>query len=324
MTKPLEIFYMCEPGRIEWQSVCLLASIRAFCLDDIGVTAYCSASRLDKLDRRTLDYHERAGVEIVPISPESAFSRANRPGHYTRNKVVACAQRRDSDYSLFMDTDTLFIDKVSFKELFAPDCVHALPAYRSPTAGGHIPDSLWDKLYRKFGLPTPQPSVKKRIAGEDKLVMPYFNAGIILFPEKAAKTQAPFGETWLNVAREVDNDGLIPAQKVFLDQTTLPIAIAKAGYSYRPLHSGLNRGLRRTGQLSDARANTKIVHYHLGENLLNFEDPDLLNQLLREYTPYADFSELIDAYGRIGVETRGAPLRTSRGRRQPLTQSRNE
>lgn len=304
MTASLCVFYMCEPGRLEWQSVCLLASIRAFCLDDLTVTAYCSASRMDKLDRRTLDYHEKAGVEIVPIRPESTWRNANTAGLYQRNKIVASAHRRDSDYSLFMDTDTLFIDEVSFKGLFSPDCVHALTAYRAPAAGGHVPDPVWDKLYRKFDLPTPEASVKKKFAGEDIFVMPYFNAGIILFPEKAAKSRAPLGETWLDVAREVDRDRAIPQQRVFLDQTTLPIAIAKAGFSYRPLHRGFNLPLPGTGRLGGSKADAKIIHYHVGENLLNFEDSDLLNQLLREYTPYADFPELIDAYGRSGFGQR--------------------
>lgn len=304
MTRPLEIFYMCEPGRLEWQSVCLLASIRKFCLDDIAVTAYCSASRFDKLDRRTVDYHEKAGVEIVPIDPESRLGRANSPGLYQRNKIVACAHRRDSDYSLFMDTDMLFIDKVSFNDLLSPDSVHALAAYRPPTATGHVPDAVWDTLYGKFDLPTPRAHLKTRIAGEEILVMPYFNAGIILFPEKAAKSRAPLGETWLEVARKVDRDRAIPQQRAFLDQTTLPIAIAKAGFSYQPLHKGFNRPLPRTGQLGGSKGSTKIIHYHVGENLLNFEDPNLLNQLLRGYTPYADFPELIDAYGRSGFDQR--------------------
>src|SRR5579859_6718537 len=143
------LFYMCEPGRLEWQSLCLASSVLALCTSDYRMYAYCSREKLPNLREPTVRFHESHNIPIIPIDTAGVFDRKYLVG----SKIVASAQTRPSAFSVLLDTDTMLVSNLDFSSIALPNCVAAFPSVTK--ALGYSVEN-WKHVYAKFGLNVPK------------------------------------------------------------------------------------------------------------------------------------------------------------------------
>jgi hypothetical protein len=96
------------------------------------------------------------------------------------------------------------------------------------------------------------------------VVLPYYSAGFVLFPEthRTPKGQS-FPEVWYDTACGIDAIPDLPGKRPYLDQLSLPVAIARAGLGWNELpeerHYILG-GVRRRDPLPQDK-DISVVHY---------------------------------------------------------------
>jgi hypothetical protein len=289
------LFYMCEPGRLEWQSLCLASSIMAFCSDRYRMTAYCSRHKVSMLRQETIHFHAKHGIPIALIDTERVFDRPYDIG----GKIVAAATRRSGTYGVLMDTDTMMVNTVNFSGISS---IHSVSAFPSHTNLLEFAFEDWRYAYGKFGL---QPTSRRfrsdpQVDKPFQLSFPYFNAGVIIFPQK--EFGKPFGQHWLETTLSLQSDDRIPSRRPWLDQIALPISIARADLGILPLDRIYNFPVEERGKA--IRPDAKIIHYHLGENLRHSSICDLAGLLVKEFTDFAGLAELFEAYAMAGYSGR--------------------
>lgn len=213
-SKKINIVLMIEPGRLEWQGIMLIESIKEYCTDDFKIFVYCRAENLRGLCLGTLRYLSENEVVLTPI--DNDFS----PEYPQGNKVVAVSKdRRWGKFGVFLDTDTILLKQMSFlKEVSRPGSVSVVPADRKSWASS---DEEWKQVYKTCGVISPSNNISLR---NNEKSSPYFNAGMVVFPENE-----DFKGVWLHCSKIIDNDNTIANKRPWLDQIALPVAIKKSG-----------------------------------------------------------------------------------------------
>ncbi|EEW26531.1 hypothetical protein [Rhodobacter ferrooxidans] len=138
-------------------------------------------------------------------------------------------QPRDGAFSAFVDSDVLFLRPNTSAALCKPGKVSASAAASMVWAE----QTIWDTIYGTFGMPIPTERIRlMRQSG--KPVIPYFSAGLVVFPE----TPGPggrFPDVWYDTARRLDRVETLDKRRPYLDQMTLPIAMQRAGLGWNIL-----------------------------------------------------------------------------------------
>ena len=93
--------------------------------------------------------------------------------------------------------------------------------------------------------------------------MPYFNAGLIVFPEgPVAESGESFAQVWNRLAQKIDKIDIVK-KRPYLDQMSLPLAIRAAGLDWNLLpeeqHYILGGNLR--GKPLPPDMDIKMIHY---------------------------------------------------------------
>ncbi|MFS4436919.1 hypothetical protein ACMA5I_01765 [Paracoccaceae bacterium GXU_MW_L88] len=283
MTAKTTLFYMIDLGKIEWQSVLLLASLKEF-MDPEGVeiVAYAPGHRLPQIDARVIAAHERAGVEIRPLPENDIFDGVYLQG----NKMLAAAAKRDGEMGVFLDTDILAPRPFHISELVTPGHFSARYALASVWANN---PRQWGPVCDHFGI---APGHHARHARNGQCF--YFNAGVVTFPEVSATGQR-FGETWLDTALEIDHRMQVQRKRPWLDQIALAAAVARMDLPYTILDDNWNRSIPKTihkhTDLSDAR----LIHYHGGRRpytLRRFNMLDFCSALIAKHSDFPDIMSM--------------------------------
>lgn len=261
MTAHFTIFFIIEGSSLERQALLLSDSLRRHHPIETKIIAYVPNDYLAKMTPFSLEFLEEKRVEVIPLHVDhSTWARQYHHG----NKIIACAQPRDTEYSLFIDTDTFCVDSI-LPDVNANDGrIFAVPEGMR-TWGKNIDD--WEKAYNFFNMPLPEERIRL-VRGMKVKFPPYFNAGYVAFPEVHPQTGQRFGSLWLQTAVALDFGAQIPLKRPWLDQIALPISILRFGYTYKALDTAFNFSTKAR-QSHDHRF--RLAHYHRSPAFLKWE-----------------------------------------------------
>lgn len=216
----VSFIYIVEPPEYQILACTLLASIRTQFPDTVRAIGYCPAHRIDELHPGVLRAHEIMGAEIRPMETRHLWETPYPHG----NKIAACLQPRQGDFAVFVDSDVLFLRPNDPANLCRAGQVSCTPAASLIWAG----DEIWGPIYDAFGLPVPEERIHlMRRSAEPRI--PYYSSGLVGFPEGS------FPQVWYETSRVIDALDDIPHRRPYLDQLSLPVAIARAGLAWHRL-----------------------------------------------------------------------------------------
>ena len=222
MTPSLTLFFVVEPPTYQYLACYLAASIRRHLAPEVHLVGYCPAHRMPELDPAVTETLRRMRCEVRPMITEGVFDPAYPHG----NKIIACQQPRDTDWSGFMDSDILVMRPHDVTRLLVPGHVTC-----SPAASIHwAPPDLWDMVYGTFGLPVPEERITL-MRDRRRPQVPYYSSGFVIFREDSG-----FATAWMETAQTLDRvPGLAECRRPYLDQISLPVSIRRAGLGWNEL-----------------------------------------------------------------------------------------
>ncbi|PWE33725.1 hypothetical protein DDZ14_03405 [Maritimibacter sp. 55A14] len=222
----LTIFYIVEPPEYEAMACYLLASIRMHFPAKVKCVGYCPEHRLDELHPAIHAAHEKLGGEIRTFRSEGRFD----PPYPHGNKMLAALEPRDTTYSMFVDSDVLFLRPNDARNIVKAGHVSCSMAASMVWAE----QTIWDTIYGALDMPVPEERyyMMRRKA---RKVVPYFSSGLVAFPEKATRTRRRFPDVWYETAQIIDKVDSLDRRRPYLDQMALPAAIQRAGLKWNIL-----------------------------------------------------------------------------------------
>lgn len=227
MAPSLTLFFIVEPPNYQYMACYLAASIRKHMPEEVELIGYCPGHRLAEVDPAVVETLRRMKVEIRTFEAKGHFDPAYPHG----NKILACLEPRDTDYSGFMDSDILMIRKNSIGALIKDGHVSASPAASMYWA----PQKVWKTIYGSLDMPVPEERVML-MRDKRKPMIPYFSSGFVLFSEAYRTNEGQsFPQVWLDTAQRVDKIPDLEKKRPYLDQMSLPLAIRRAGLEWNIL-----------------------------------------------------------------------------------------
>jgi hypothetical protein len=206
------------------------------------------------------------------------------------NKIIAALAKRDTVFSLWMDTDIVFVRPFSSWEYVVDGRISCSPA--TPINWGG--DEEWKKIYAQLGMKTPDYRINLLRRRKKHTFLPYFNAGIIGFRDILPNGQR-FGDLWYNVARRVDEmDFLSGQQRPYLDQMSLPPAIEASGCDWLEIeetHQYILGGRIRGKPLPDH--DITAIHYRWPEFLREVNRTEMIRSVMAEFISEDDMRDML-------------------------------
>lgn len=298
LTAKTSLIYVIDPPALMIEAILLSASVRRH-MPEVDLIAYCPAEKADLLPPQICEYLDATNTQLKLMPTAGVFS----PHYKQGNKLIAAAQHRPHDFTVFLDTDTVLWQRVSLADMIGDGIVAAAPEGRR-TWGK--PDGHWQHAYSVFGMHVPAERIP--MARTKVLSPPYFNAGVVAFPNAPVTGASSFGECWLQTALELDQpEHDVPIRRPYLDQIALPIAIRRASLNCRVLDDRFNLSLphkdippgipehkRISWQKDIDRINSVdpfILHYHTPSASKGLRYDGYLDELMRESTVFRNISE---------------------------------
>lgn len=285
------IIFVIDPPALTIQSILLVASVRKH-LPLADLIAYCPSEKAKDLPPQMVEFFNATNTQLKYMDTEGTFSPRYKQG----NKLIAATQHRPNKHSIFLDTDVVFWQHFDLDSMVSPNTVSAAPEgrYTWGKPAGH-----WEQAYSVFGLSVPEGRIK--LARSGAVSPPYFNAGVVGFPQE-------FAEVWLETAKELDDPKHnIPRRRPWLDQIALPVAIERSGMKYRVLDDRYNLSLTHrniTPQLAPHLAKKAqkeidrlnnvdpfILHYHQAGAPKGLRYEGYLDSLIRTWTVFDAVSD---------------------------------
>lgn len=250
----LTIFFVVEPPKYQDMACLLAASIRCQFDEPIDLVGYCPAHKIGEMSAHARGIFAKLGVDIRPIQTEGRFD----PPYPHGNKMLAALEPRATPYSAFMDSDMLFIAPNQVDAMVRAGHVSVAPATSMYWAG----QVIWDEIYAACDMPLPEDRIWL-LRQRRRKMMPYFNAGLIVFPEgPVAETGESFAQVWNRLAQKIDKIDIVK-KRPYLDQMSLPLAIRAAGLDWNILpeeqHYILGGQLR--GLPLPPNMDIRMIHY---------------------------------------------------------------
>ncbi len=221
----LTIFYIVQPPKYEIMACNLLASIRKHFPADVQAIGYCPKHMYDELHPAVHKAHELMNSEVRTFDTDGKFE----PDYPHGNKLLASLEKRDSKYSMFIDSDVLFVKDNSPQNLIVEGKVSCALA----TSLIWAEQTIWDTIYGALDMEIPAERYELTRRSKGKVV-PYFNSGLVVFPEQDLG-QGRFPDVWYDTAQIVDKIEDLDKRRPYLDQMTLPAAIRRAGLDWNIL-----------------------------------------------------------------------------------------
>lgn len=206
--------FICQQGELEIKSLLLAASLKRFlrCDHELVAALPQPESRWGKPADATL--HLLASLEVR----QALITNPVDEGYPIGNKLACLSIETTADKIFFLDSDILCLRE--FSHLFRfEQAFNAKPA--DLRTFGSEPGE-WGRVYAALGLDLPTVPVLATVGNQS--MPPYFNAGMV-----AVRRDAGLGEVWADCARAIDANPAIGNKRPWLDQITLPVAVARLG-----------------------------------------------------------------------------------------------
>ncbi|WP_045388999.1 hypothetical protein [Falsirhodobacter sp. alg1] len=291
MSDKTSIIFVVDPPGLVVDGLLLLSSLRKH-MPDIDIVPYCPAEKKELLPPQVVEFFNHYNAPIQFMETKGQFSPAYKQG----NKLLAAATPRDTDATIFLDTDIIITQPFRPDEVIASGCLSAAPEGRY--TWGKAPD-MWPSAYATFGMEVPEERIN--LAKSNALSPPYFNAGVVAY-ENRTPSGEDFSELWLRTAKEIDNNPAVIGRRPWLDQISLPIAMARAGLKTNLLEKKWNLSLTHSATkptLPDYKnrqyqtiidglnaADPVIAHYHNHGALNSLRYGAIAKDLIAEFTCY--------------------------------------
>lgn len=219
-------------------------------------------------------------VQLLPFTVRDLAVEGKRYRILNKIRAVAAFGSRPV---LLCDSDLFFLRPIPDNYLIG----RTIPA-ATPEHGRH--DFPWERLYAKFNLTMPSFQV---LCGGGESSPPWFNAGLVYAPNGAA-----LGSHWEQICLEVNQLDWVPERWPYLDQISLPLAIASLSPYSRiteasVMDSRLNQNLFHWMEDQSYAAHGFGVHHHGRVSLIRKYFPRIL-MWLRDDFPLLDV--LLDRY----------------------------
>ncbi len=159
MTSPkiTDVFFVVDGNRLEAQACLLAPSLRRHLSASQRAVAYVRQDYLPHLLPFTRDVLHASGVEIREI-PNTDKGHAPWAAPYPQgNKILAASTPRDCDVSVFLDTDMIMAEPVSFSRMLGAAQIGAVVSDYQASAG-QVED--WEHFYDLFGMELPAERVQ--------------------------------------------------------------------------------------------------------------------------------------------------------------------
>jgi hypothetical protein len=257
MTADLSLFFVIDGPRLEVQSLLLAASLRHH-NPQARLIGYISAETRANLREVSRAVYAATGVDLRDLpGPGTLWARPYPHG----NKLIAAAEPRKAAVSVFLDTDMVAVGPLDPADLPGPGEVCVVP---EGVASWGAKGDRWERAYAFFGLPLPTERVT--LIRHGRSFVPYFNAGFVAFRENDPGPGQSFGRLWRDTASAFDYGCQIANKRPWLDQITMPLAMARHGLRYRVIDAANN--LTISNRLPVDGMAPKILHYHRGRYLV--------------------------------------------------------
>lgn len=160
------------------------------------------------------------------------------------------------------------------------------------------PAGAWEMIYDMFNLELPEEKVRLVRSGRESL--PYFNAGVVAFPNASN-----FGKIWLESAQKIDANPDVMNRRPWLDQISLPIASRIAGLDFNILDRAYNFSLSRNQKSEEKekkvieglnREDPTILHYHSTKFFKGTKYAELADDYIKSFTCFSNIDELLDRF----------------------------
>ena len=259
------LFFVVDGKKLEAQACKLATSIQRYFPSDVQRIAYHRETyEISDFAKSVL---EACSVELRPMS-NTGLSDPNPWSRYwpVGNKLLAKAEHRDCDISVYLDTDMYCRKFVDFEQGLGDADVLACTA--DYIAGPLNRPEKWTNIYAHFGLDVPNER-RRLLAGRQLLLPPYYNGGFVVFKEAPIGTaQEHFGEAWLKDSLEIEHAEGFDNERPALDQTVLPVTLERLGINFRLGSHHLNYNLRAHGD--KLYKDAALVHYHEYSTLFTY------------------------------------------------------
>lgn len=251
------LFFVVDGEKLEAQACLLAASIRRHMPDDTPVLAY---HRQDyTLSPFVKAFLKKCKVALIPL-PDTA---PGDPNPWSRpwpvgNKMLAKAQPRECEISVYLDTDMVMMKPVDFEaELGDGEILACVADY---IFGPLSTPEAWEDVYGFYDMELPEERIAL-LGGRQLELPPYFNGGFCVFREKPIGTaQEHFGQAWLADCLKIDHAEGFDDAREGLDQTIYPVTIRRLGAKFTRGRQAINYNVQAHGVPSGE--DIAIAHYH--------------------------------------------------------------
>ena len=247
------IFFIIDGQGLEAQAALLAATLKHHNGDRFRLIAYVPDRHRPHLNPDLVAHLTRCGVELRRLAVAATVWAKPYPHG---NKILAASDTRGPGHAMFIDTDMICTAPIELTGLLHDRAIAVAPEGK-PSWGKDL--SGWRLVYEQFDLPLPQDRVTLT-RGKRRAFLPYFNAGMILFPEGPLVDGQGFGDLWLHVALVIDHIVPVADKRPWLDQISLPVTLKRHGLDYVLAPEALNFSTsRRVEQGFEAPV---LMHYH--------------------------------------------------------------
>ncbi|MDS9467364.1 hypothetical protein RGQ15_07220 [Paracoccus sp. MBLB3053] len=292
------IIFVLDPPKLIADGILLVASIRRH-MPDTEVIGYCPAEKAEMIPPQVSEFFKANNAEIRYFEATGKFD----PPYPHGNKILASAEPRSTGFTLFLDTDIVLWQAFEPSEILHDNTVSAAP--EGVMTWGKSSES-WPRVYKMFDMEPPEETINLARSGRPS--KPYFNAGVVGFPNVAVAGFPNFGALWLDTAQKIGANPKVEESRPWLDQISMPVAIARAGWAYLLLENRWNLSLSRKEAEPDmpgkkleridetvSRMNGEdavILHYHSPKFLYGTRYEGYFEDLTREFTCFSKLEEM--------------------------------
>jgi hypothetical protein len=254
MSESITVFFVIDGEKLVGQAYLLASSFKRYRDPNWKIIAYVRADSDGVLPASLMRLFDEVGIEVHNIPGTEHGSASPWKNEYPiGNKILAASAFRETEISVFLDTDIMLFERVDFAKLLGRSKIAAvLSDYRARGVN-------WQEIYSFFKteIPRDRPGVLRR---PGLPYPPYFNAGVIIFRECLDNSGHRFGTEWLRLSKELEAHVGRDWPRKFIDQVTLPVLGYQMGSPCAVLPQKFNFNIQAWGAPNGKPFS--IIHYH--------------------------------------------------------------